>query len=76
MGNFLHKSTTYDLKLISSDSDEFPVHKAILVARCEYFKRMLSSNFNESVSDIIEVEMSSPTLKVNFQEIFSYSKKM
>ena len=57
-------SNHYDLKIVSEDGIEFPVHKFILTSRCEYFNRMFSSSFVESTSDHIKVEDSAETMKV------------
>jgi len=37
------------------EDQEFPVHKSILIERCQFFKNMFSSGMSESYSPVIEI---------------------
>ncbi|GLC45273.1 ubiquitin-specific protease ubp15 [Pleodorina starrii] len=39
-----------DLTLIAAGGRSFPVHRAVLAARCEFFKTMLTSNVGDAAS--------------------------
>jgi hypothetical protein len=64
IGFLLQNSQHYDVIIASEDGKQFPAHKCILAARCEYFASMLSGGFTESVYDRITMnDMNGETLQ-------------
>lgn len=69
--NMWERKEFSDFTLVSSDGKEFPTHRFILAARCDFFHAMLSHNFKEGTTGRCEIDdMDGETLEAVLEYMY------